>query len=139
MRILLLASGYRKFSRQEIAERVEHLTGLMELQDHAHIKAGNLSGGQKQRVALARALAIEPLLLMLDEPFTALDTESISIVKDLTRSVVAEMQIPCILVTHRVSDSQDIGDKACILCSGKKEWEGKPSDIPEMSSVCSCK
>ena len=128
----------RKFSRQEIAERVGNLTGLMGLQDHARVKAKNLSGGQKQRVALARALAIEPLLLMLDEPFTSLDAESTRIVKDLTRSVVAQTQIPCILVTHRVSDSQDTGDRACILCSGKKEWEGKPSDIPETCSVCRC-
>lgn len=128
----------RKFSRQEIAERVEHLTGLMELQDHAQVKAGNLSGGQKQRVALARALAIEPLLLMLDEPFTSLDTESTCIVKNLTRSVVAEMQIPCVVVTHRVSDSRDIGDRACILSSGKKEWEGKPHDLPDELSSCKC-
>ncbi len=128
----------RKFSRQEIAERVGHLTGLMELQDHAQVKAGNLSGGQKQRVALARALAIEPLLLMLDEPFTSLDAESTCIVKNLTRSVVADMRIPCIVVTHRVSDSRDIGDRACILGSGKKEWEGRPHDLPDEFSSCKC-
>jgi ABC-type sulfate/molybdate transport systems ATPase subunit len=106
--------------------------------DLAGVRAGNLSGGQKQRVALARALAIKPDLLMLDEPFTALDAESTQTVKDLTRRFVRKMQIPCIVVTHRLADSTDIGDRACVLCNGKKEWEGIPGEMPEMCTVCHC-
>lgn len=118
-----------------IRDRVEHWLGAMNIQDLADVKAGNLSGGQKQRVALARALAIEPALLMLDEPFTALDAESTRIVKELTRKFVTEMKIPCLVVTHRVIDSRDVGDRVCVICRGEKEWEGKPEQLPE----CTCR
>ena len=67
---------------------------------------------------------------MLDEPFTGLDAENIRLVKELTRTFVTEMQIPCLVVTHRISDSRDVGDRVCIICEGRKEWEGKPGDVP---------
>jgi len=112
-----------------IKERVGYWLKAMHIEDLAKVRAGNLSGGQKQRVALARALAIQPALLMLDEPFTALDAENIRLVKELTRTFVTEMAIPCLVVTHRVSDCRDVGDRVCVLCKGKKEWEGKPEDL----------
>lgn len=121
-----------------LEERVNRWLELMNIQDLARIKAGNLSGGQKQRVTLARALAIEPALLMVDEPFTALDIDSTKAVKELIKKFVSQMQIPCLVVSHRITDSRDIGDKACVLCSGKKEWEGNPKDLPEDLSVCRC-
>jgi ABC-type sulfate/molybdate transport systems ATPase subunit len=119
-----------------IRERVSHWLEAMHLDDLAEVKAGNLSGGQKQRVALARALATGPALLMLDEPFTALDADSIRLVKELTRTYVTDMAIPCLVVTHRIADSRDIGDRVCVLCRGKKEWEGKPEDTPP--GMCRC-
>ncbi|MDD1694566.1 MAG: ATP-binding cassette domain-containing protein [Methanoregula sp.] len=129
----------RKVPRPEIAERVGHMIELMHLGDLAEVKAGNLSGGQKQRTALARAIAIRPALLMMDEPFSSLDVESTITVKELTRKVVTTMQIPCIVVTHRISDSQEIGDHVIIICSGKKEWEGNPQNIPDECTVCRCR
>ncbi|HVN73490.1 MAG TPA: ATP-binding cassette domain-containing protein [Methanoregula sp.] len=102
----------------------------LEIKDLARVKAGGLSGGQKQRVALARAFAPGPALLMLDEPFTALDANSIRDVKELIRTYVAERQIPCIIVTHSSADSRDVGDTACVLCRGKTEWEGNASKVP---------
>ncbi|MGB7787886.1 sulfate/molybdate ABC transporter ATP-binding protein [Methanoregula sp.] len=123
---------------QEIRTRVDELLGAIHLGDLAMVKARNLSGGQKQRVALARALAIQPSLLMLDEPFTSLDTESTRSIKDLIRKFVNEMQIPCIVVTHRRTDSSDIGDRAFVLCSGRKEWEGLPGEMPEECLACQC-
>lgn len=129
----------RRLGRPEVAERIALWMDRMHIADLADVKAGNLSGGQKQRVALARALAIEPGLLMLDEPFTALDTDSTRTVKDLTRRFVKKMQIPCIVVTHRVADSTEIGDRACVICQGRKEWEGFPGEMPEVCTVCHCK
>lgn len=117
-----------------IKEHVRHWLNAMNIEDLADVKAGNLSGGQQQRVALARALATEPALLMLDEPFTALDAENIRLVKELTRTFVKEMAIPCLVVTHRISDCRDVGDKVCVICQGKSEWEGKPEDLP--ASLC---
>lgn len=128
----------RHFKRSTIAELVAYWMDRMHITDLAQVKAGNLSGGQKQRVALARALAIEPHLLMLDEPFTALDAGSTQTVKDLTRRFVKEMQIPCIVVTHRLADCRDIGDRACVICHGRKEWEGCPDEMPEFAPVCHC-
>ncbi len=124
--------------RQFISEQVTYWMDHMHITDLAGVKAGSLSGGQKQRVALARALAVEPDLLMLDEPFTGLDAESMAIVKDLIAKFVKKLEIPCILVTHRVADSEEIGDRTCVLCNGKKEWEGIPGEMPEICTVCHC-
>jgi len=129
----------RGLPSHEITRRVVQMMELMHLGDLASVKAGNLSGGQKQRTALARAIAIRPVLLMLDEPFSSLDIESTLAVKELTRSIVMELKIPCIVVTHRVADSHEIGDRALVLCSGKKEWEGSPRDMPEDCTVCRCR
>jgi molybdate transport system ATP-binding protein len=131
-----IAFGLRAMHHPTIVvkEHVGHWLRAMDIEDLAEVNAGNLSGGQKQRVALARALAPEPALLMLDEPFTALDAENIRLVKELIRTFVARMAIPCLIVTHRISDSRDIGDKMCVIGRGKKEWEGKPEDLPG----CSC-
>jgi molybdate transport system ATP-binding protein len=113
-----------------IREHVGHWLGVMNIEDLADVKAGNLSGGQKQRVALARALATEPALLMLDEPFTALDAENIRLTKELTRKFITEMKIPCLIVTHRVIDCRHVGDRVCVISRGAQEWQGKPEDLP---------
>jgi len=118
-----------------IREHVGHWLQVMGLEDIADVKAGNLSGGQKQRVALARALATGPALLMLDEPFTALDAENIRRVKELTRTFVTEMAIPCLVVTHRISDCRDVGDRMYVINRGIREWEGRPEDEPG----CTCR
>lgn len=129
----------RHLDRTVIREKVALWMDRMHIADLAGVKAGNLSGGQKQRVALARALAIEPKLLMMDEPFTALDTKSTQTVIDLTRRFVREMQIPCIVVTHRIGDCTEIGDRVCVISHGKKDWEGSPGSMPDHLPVCCCK
>jgi molybdate transport system ATP-binding protein len=128
----------RRTPKAEVTGYVAEWMDRMHITDLAGVKAGNLSGGQKQRVALARALATDPVLLMLDEPFTALDAESTQSVKDLTRQYVRDFNIPCILVTHRVADSEEIGDRACVLCQGRMDWEGIPTEMPELCTVCRC-
>ena len=110
--------------------RVNHWMMVMNIKDLARVKAGNLSGGQKQKVALARAFAIEPDLLMLDEPFTALDTESRQTVQEVVRTCVSDLQIPCLVVTHRVADALEMGERVYLLNRGVNHWEGRPSDMP---------
>ena len=99
----------------------------MNILNLAGVKAGRLSGGQKQRVAIARALATEPALLMLDEPFSGLDTESRRSVKDVVRQCVADLGIPCIFVTHRKEDARATGDRICHIERGRIVREGEAS------------
>jgi ABC-type sulfate/molybdate transport systems ATPase subunit len=120
----------RHMHKDQIAKQVDHWMGLVDIRNLADIKAGKLSGGQKQRVAIARALAIEPDLLMLDEPFTALDTESRQSVQEAVRSCVSDLKIPCLVVTHRVADARELGDRVYLLNRGINHWEGLPSDLP---------
>jgi molybdate transport system ATP-binding protein len=117
--------------KDQVDTRVNRWMMVMNIEELARVKAGNLSGGQKQKVALARAFAIEPDLLMLDEPFTALDTESRQSVQEAVRTRVSDLQIPCLVVTHRVSDALDIGERVYLLNRGVNHWEGRPSDIPD--------
>ncbi|MFA6226357.1 MAG: hypothetical protein WC620_09350 [Methanoregula sp.] len=69
---------------------------------------------------------------MLDEPFTALDANNIRLVKELTQTFVTEMKIPCLIVTHRINDSRDVGDKVCIICRGGKDVGRKTGGCARM-------
>jgi molybdate transport system ATP-binding protein len=120
----------RRLSHPVIKDRVEHWLDMIGIMELAPLKAGMISGGQKQRVALARALAIEPALLMLDEPFTALDPESDRAVKSALKQNVADMQIPCIVVTHKHSDILAIAHRVCVMSRGRIVWDGPPADMP---------
>lgn len=121
-----------------IRERVCRWMDTMGLTDIARVQASHLSGGQKQRVALARALATEPVLLMLDEPFSMLDTRSSEAVRDLIRMQVRELDIPCILVSHRMTDAHELGDRICFLNRGNKCWDGSPAKFPREIPGCRC-
>ncbi|MFA5221658.1 MAG: ATP-binding cassette domain-containing protein [Methanoregula sp.] len=122
----------------EIPERVDNWLSRTGITDLSRVIAGDLSGGQQQRVALARAFAIRPSLLMLDEPFTALDVESIESIKELLRSTIADMRIPCILVTHRPGDARDISSHAMLLSEGKCCWKGNPDNLPDDLKMRTC-
>jgi molybdate transport system ATP-binding protein len=121
--------------QDRVEEQVAYWLERMNITGLATVKAGELSGGQKQRVALARAFAIGPRLLLLDEPFTALDAAAVSSVIPLIRKSVASAHIPCIIVTHRIADAVKGADRACLLDHGKMVWEGAPGEMP----VCSCR
>jgi len=119
----------RKVSRQEIDFLVkDHLeaAGLWEIR---RAKAGSISGGQKQRVALARALIIEPQLLLLDEPLSALDVRKQAAMRRDLRERIHSCGVPSIIVTHDLRDVACIGDRACLIEKGKIALSGEASDV----------
>jgi molybdate transport system ATP-binding protein len=98
----------------------------------AHVaerRPSTLSGGESQRVALARALASEPRLLLLDEPFSALDVELRSELGAEVMRVTSELSIPTLLVTHDREDARRLGARIVLLRDGQVEAEGKPAEI----------
>jgi molybdate transport system ATP-binding protein len=121
-----IAFGLNARNRNAAFIRVEVGRWLdrMKIRELAGIKAAGLSGGQKQRVALARALATGPSLLMLDEPFSGLDSESRMSVREVVRECVADLKIPCIMVTHRIGDARATGDEVCHISRGTIKGTG---------------
>ncbi|MGA9097916.1 MAG: ATP-binding cassette domain-containing protein [Methanotrichaceae archaeon] len=125
----------RKIPRKEIDYLVkDHLTaaGLWEIRN---AKALNISGGQKQRVALARALIIEPDLLLLDEPLSALDVRKQAAMRRELRERIHTCGVPSIIVTHDLRDVACIGDRACLLEMGKIALSGKAEDVMSWSAI----
>lgn len=119
----------RKISKQEIDFLVkDHLeaAGLWEI---GREKAGSISGGQKQRVALARALIIEPRLLLLDEPLSALDVRKQAAMRKDLREMIHSCGVPSIIVTHDLRDVACIGDRACLIERGKIALTGEADDV----------
>jgi ABC-type sulfate/molybdate transport systems ATPase subunit len=119
----------RKMPAAEIDLRVkDHLqhAGLWEIR---RAKAADVSGGQKQRVALARALIIEPKLLLLDEPLSALDVRRQAAMREELRQTIRACGVPCIIVTHDLRDVVCMGDYACILERGHVALQGKAEDV----------
>ena len=115
--------------REEIDERVKrHLleAGLWEIR---RAKAADVSGGQKQRVALARALIIEPKLLLLDEPLSALDVRRQAAMRAELRQTIRACGVPCIIVTHDLRDVTAMGDFACLLERGRVAMSGRAEDV----------
>lgn len=113
----------------EIARRTEELLRLIQLEGYGGRYPGQLSGGQQQRVALARALAIEPRLLLLDEPFGALDAKVRRDLRHWLRRVHEETGVTTIFVTHDQEEALDLADRVAILRDGRIEQVGAPSEI----------
>ncbi|HUO98632.1 MAG TPA: ATP-binding cassette domain-containing protein [Rhizomicrobium sp.] len=116
-------------SRREIARRVEELLALVQLEGFAKRYPNQLSGGQRQRVALARALAIEPRLLLLDEPFGALDAKVRKELRGWLRALHERMGITSVFVTHDQEEAFALADLVAIMNAGKIEQYGTPEDV----------
>ena len=122
----------RGLPRDTVQDRAAEWMDILELRDLEAVRASKLSEGQKQRVALARALAIEPRMLMLDEPFNGLDSASHEIVQLHIRESVYRLRIPCLLVTHRWVDASMLGDRVYSLRQGRISQPGPlPNSFPK--------
>lgn len=106
--------------------RAAELIGALSLEGLEHRRTWELSGGQRQRVALARALAIQPRVLLLDEPFAALDPELRRAVRQEIRDVLMSSQVPVILVTHDAEEALALADRVQIVDNGRTVAEGDP-------------
>lgn len=116
-------------SEAEITRRVNHLLNLIQLPDIGGRYTSQLSGGQRQRVALARALAIEPRMLLLDEPFGALDAKVRKELRQGLRDIHDSTGLTTVFVTHDQEEAMSLADQVVIMSMGRIEQVGKPTDI----------
>ncbi|MGX9857020.1 sulfate/molybdate ABC transporter ATP-binding protein (plasmid) [Limimaricola variabilis] len=112
-----------------IEHRVTELLGLIRLPDIAKRYPGQLSGGQRQRVALARALAIEPRMLLLDEPFGALDAQVRKELRAGLREIHDQTGLTTVFVTHDQEEAMAIADLVVVMSMGRIEQIGRPDEI----------
>ena len=115
--------------RAEIARRVTRLLDLIQLPDIGGRYPSQLSGGQRQRVALARALAIEPRMLLLDEPFGALDAKVRRELRQGLRDIHDETGLTTVFVTHDQEEAMELADLVVVMSMGRIEQVGRPQDI----------
>jgi putative spermidine/putrescine transport system ATP-binding protein len=119
----------RKQPKDQIAKRVTELLDLIHLPDKADRYPWQLSGGQQQRVALARALAIEPQVLLLDEPLSALDAKIRVILRNEIRAIQRELGITTVYVTHDQEEALSLSDRIVVMSEGRIEQVGTPFEI----------
>jgi sulfate/thiosulfate transport system ATP-binding protein len=119
----------RKRPKAEIAERVHELLQLVHLEQFAHRLPSQLSGGQRQRMALARALAVEPKVLLLDEPFGALDAKVRKELRDWLRRLHDEVHVTTVFVTHDQEEALEVADEIVVINEGRVEQIGSPDQL----------
>jgi sulfate transport system ATP-binding protein len=116
-------------AKAEIQRRVEELLELVQLKDLGKRYPSQLSGGQRQRVALARALAIEPRMLLLDEPFGALDTKVRKELRVWLRHIHDKAGVTSVFVTHDQDEAFEMADLVAVMNKGRIEQVGAPQDV----------
>jgi sulfate transport system ATP-binding protein len=121
----------RKRPRAEIRDRVGELLNLVQLAGFAKRYPAQLSGGQRQRMALARALAVEPTVLLLDEPFGALDARVRKELRAWLRRLHEDVNVTTIFVTHDQEEAMEIADQIVLMNAGRVEQVGGPRDLYE--------
>ena len=121
----------RKRSKAEIRKRVSELLELVQLDGFANRYPAQLSGGQRQRMALARALAVQPEVLLLDEPFGALDARVRQELRGWLKRLHEEIEVTTILVTHDQEEAMEVADRIVLMNHGKIEQVGGPQDLYE--------
>jgi ABC-type Fe3+/spermidine/putrescine transport system ATPase subunit len=111
------------------AERIEELLRVIDLSDLAARYPHQLSGGQRQRVAMARALAPKPSVLLMDEPFSAIDESFRVPLRRAFRALQRDLGQTCIIVTHDREEAFELGDTVAIMLDGRHAWRGRPEDL----------
>jgi sulfate transport system ATP-binding protein len=119
----------RRKSEAEIRARVKELLDLVQLDWLAQRYPAQLSGGQRQRIALARALAIEPRILLLDEPFGALDAKVRKELRRWLRQLHDEIHVTSIFVTHDQEEALDVANRVVVMDRGRIEQIGSPAEV----------
>ena len=123
------AMTIRRRPKRERRERVDELLALVQLDGLADRYPAQLSGGQRQRMALARALAVEPRVLLLDEPFGALDAQVRGELREWLRRLHEEVPVTTIFVTHDQEEALELADQIVVLNAGRLEQIGTPRDL----------
>jgi sulfate/thiosulfate transport system ATP-binding protein len=121
----------RKWDKAKIHARVHELLQLVQLDGLAERYPDQLSGGQRQRMALARALAVEPQVLLLDEPFGALDAKVRKDLRTWLRRLHEEMHVTTIFVTHDQEEAMDVAEQLVVMNQGRVEQSGSADDLYE--------
>jgi sulfate transport system ATP-binding protein len=119
----------RKWKREAIRRRVDELLDLVQLKGYGSRFPSQLSGGQRQRVALARALAVQPRVLLLDEPFSALDAKVRKELRAWLRNLHDEMHVTTVIVTHDQEEAMEVADRIVVMNEGRIEQIGTPAEI----------
>jgi len=119
----------RKRPKSEIKARVKELLELVHLEQFADRLPSQLSGGQRQRMALARALAVDPRVLLLDEPFGALDAQVRKELRDWLRRLHDEVPVTTVFVTHDQEEALEVADEIVVISQGRVEQVGTPDDL----------
>jgi sulfate transport system ATP-binding protein len=119
----------RKRPKAEIASKVDELLGIVGLSGYQDRYPSQLSGGQRQRMALARALAVEPKVLLLDEPFGALDANVRAELRAWLRRLHDEVHVTTVLVTHDQEEAMELADRIVVLNAGQVEQVGAPREL----------
>jgi sulfate transport system ATP-binding protein len=121
----------RKTPKVEIRRRVDELLHLVQLDGYAERYPSQLSGGQRQRMALARALAVEPKVLLLDEPFGALDARVREELRDWLRRLHEDVHVTTVLVTHDQEEAMEVASRIVVMNKGHIEQVGAPAELYE--------
>jgi sulfate transport system ATP-binding protein len=119
----------RRRSKAEIKKKVDNLLDIVGLSGFQHRYPNQLSGGQRQRMALARALAVDPQVLLLDEPFGALDAKVREDLRAWLRRLHDEVHVTTVLVTHDQAEALDVADRIAVLNNGRIEQVGSPREV----------
>ena len=121
----------RKFSKSEITQKITDMLALLKLPNTEKKYPSQLSGGQQQRIAIGRSLLLEPAVLLLDEPYSALDAKIRQQMREELKRIQAETKVTVVFVTHDQEEAMSLSDRIVVMEKGKIAQIGTPSEIYE--------